>query len=667
MSIDIYIGTERLDFSDNINLVYSIGDIKDLNLGSNNKSYTIDVPLTDNNRKILKYVNTLAGRTEITAVARIFIDGGELLKGKVRVLSADSLKAKIIIEANDWAATLENTKLKDVTGLSAKAVSLTASNVSDSWSAVDPFIRFGMIDFCQRWGQSYLYWITNDFIPAFSVAQLVTLILAPYTIVSTWLASAAAKKLFFLGVEPRVNSDFLQNKGLEVTPVDSVENSGSWVLPHGSGNHTFTYDPISFLSETKDEGDDFVGGVYTVPVTGTYRFKLTLHEVFGSEPNQDYDWDDGEIDRECSILTKVGGAGSAITLATHVVENSVDMADVNSTISLDTGWVHLTAGDTVYCYYTLFCEVENTNAADETFTSSITLTSKFENTWDHRNLYAGVGKSLNPADYMPDRTALEFLQAVKHLENLVFFIDRRKNNIYIEPSDTFFTENVIDLTDKVINLEELFTEPIAANYTKNLIFGLAEDLNDKAYNEYVSENGIPYQKSVALSSVYVKEGTTKMLNNFFASTITKVVSGLPTIYGNEEYLSTNYAELYPVKRPVNYTPRIFTWEGLTAGANWYYNTVLKTTYPKMGIIDFSTLYDLHYLKTIHYIDKCKSARVKIRTTPLMLMQFMGVIAASESEGFRAKYMIFDGKEYHYLILQGITTNGEIAEGNLILK
>jgi len=666
MNIEIYIGADKLDFNDNLNLVYSIGNIKDINLGSNNKSYTIDIPLTPNNKKILKFAGSLSSRAEVTAVGRIFIDGGELMKGSVKVLSAGDTSAKIIIEAGDWAAVLENTKLEDVTGLSAKAVTLTATNVSDSWAAADPFIRFGMIDFCQHWSELYYYWQANDFVPAFSVAQMISLILAPYTIVSSWLGGAYAKSLFFFGTEPRLNSDFIQNKGLEVKPTNSSENSGIWVLPQGLGNHTFTYNPISFNTETKDEGFNFAGDIYTIPETGTYRFKLTLYELFTSDPNQAYDWSDGEINRTCAIYKKVGGLGSEISLAEDIVSGSITIGDVNGTVALDTGWVHLTAGDTVYCYYTLFCEVENTNPANETFTSSITLNSIFESTWDHRNLYAGIGKSLNPVDYMPDKSALEFLQGVKHMANLVFFVDRRNNVVYIEPADDFHTENVIDLTGKVVNLDELFTEPISANYTKNIVLGFLEDKNDQSYNEVVEKTGIPYQKEITLSSVYTKEGTTKYPNPFFATTVNRYISGLPSVYGSEEYISTDSP--YPVRRPVGFAPRILTWDGLTAlGSNWYYHGAVQTDYPKMGVIDFDDLYDDYYIKTFHYIDKCKVAKIKIKTTPLMLMQFMGVVSASSSEGFRAKYMIYDGKEYHYIILQEIITDGEIAECKTIIK
>jgi hypothetical protein len=660
MTIDVYVGTERLDFNENLNIVYSIGDLRNLNIGSNNKSYTLNIPLTDNNKKILKFVNKLSSKTEVTGIGRIFIDGGEILKGAVKILSTGDAYSKIIIEANDWADSLSNTKLKDVTGLAAKAVTLTATNVSDSWSAVDPFIRFGMIHFCKRWSEVTAYWSELDFVPSFSVVQLLTLILAPYTIVSDWFATTYAEKLFFLGVEPKANSDFINGKELEVVPANDVENSGTWVLPTGEGNHTFTFNPVVFSTETKDTGNDFAAGVYTVPATGTYRFKWAIvPHFYTTTDSEDLSWVDNGMTRLCAIYTKVGGAGGAIALASNSVALTIDVNDINALVTLDTGWVHLTAGDTVYCYFSVFIEVENLDVADSTWYAHIEITSKFENTWDYRNQYAGIGKSINPVDYMPDKTALEFLQGIKHFANLVFYIDRRKNNIYIEPSDTFFSSEVKDLSSRVVNFEEIVSESIASNYTNKIVLGFQGDTSDKAYNEQVKESGIPYQKNITLTSEYAKSDITKMLNPFFASTVVKTLTGLPSIFGGEEYVSIIFDQLYPVQRPVGHIPRIFTWEGLTAGSNWYYNSVLQTDYPKLQVIDFSTLYDTYYIKTFHHIDKGRAVSVKVNTTPTELMEFMGVLSSSTKEGFRTKYMIYDGKEYHYLRLEKITTNGKL--------
>jgi len=672
MNTKIYIGIEQIDFNDEINLVYSIGDIRNLTLGSNNKSYTINVPMTKTNKRIFKYIDNYHAKEEITDKGRIVINGLNVMKGSVKILSTGKLYSKIIINSGDWIDDLSNTRLNEVAALSTKAVTLTAAHVSDSWAG-DPFIRFGMVHFAEMWSGVRAYWQTLDFIPHFSVVQLLTLIFAPYTITSDWIATAYAKSLFFLGVEPRKDSAFILGKNLSVKPANDAENTHDFVIPATTRDQdSFSYSPISHNTRTTDEGNDYniTTDVYTVPETGTYRFTYACKSVATNI-------DSGSITRhsitvEKSIIVSYL-AGGGENLAQYLVTGSSDESVINNhTANLDSGYVHLSAGDTVYGYFAASLDLENTSGGSITITTFIeAATTVFSNVWDYRNLYAGLNKSINPVDYMPDKSALEFIQAIKHVANLRFFMDKRNGTVHIEPADTFFTNNDVDISELVIDLDEANTDIISSNYKQKFILQWQEDTNDKAYTRFVEEYGLSQEKEITLTSVYAQEGTEKLPNPIFAATISKNVYAdplpLPAIYGREDDVGTDYNQRYPLQRPVGYIPRIMTWEGMSAFSTWYYNDAAQTTYPEMAPIDFATLYASYYLKTFHYIDRGKVSIIRIRMTPALLMQFMGQVNDASQEAFRARYKIWDGTTYIYMILQSITTNGDIAECEFILK
>lgn len=674
MKIEIYIGTDKLDFDDSINVVFSIGDFRNLNIGSNNKSYTLNVPLTKNNKKILGNINVPTTRQEISSEGRIYLNGAEILKGTVKVLPVNNTSAKIIIDSNDWADALDSVKLEDVPGLSSEAVTLTAAHVSDSWTAVDPFIRFGMIFFAEMWSETRGYWKTHDFVPMFSVVQMLSLIFAPYTIVSDWIATAYAKKMFFLGVEPRKATEYLLRKNLSVQPANDTENQDIFNIPATTRDtKSFAFSPVSNNTEITDEGSDYntTTDEYTVPETGTYRFQWICKSKVTNLTSGDITKHSITVTKSILVTYAIGGGD---TLATYNVTGSSDPAVIdNHSITLDTDYIHLSAGDVITCYMAVQYDLENTSggAIDITTYIDSTLPSNLSNVWDYRNLYAGIGKSLNPADYMPDKSALDFLQAIKHVCNLRFFMDKRNGTVHIEPADTFFTNNDVDLSDNVIDFEDTESDLIASEYNKSTILGWAEDNTDKVYVRYVEDYGIPYQKNISLSSVYAQEGEVKMLNMMFASTA-RVNNysdpyDLPAIHGGEDYLGTDYNQRYPKQRAVGYAPRILTWEGMSAYSTWYYNDAAQTTYPEMAPIDFATLYASYYLKTFHYIDGGRIIRVKIKMTPQLLMQFMGVVSNASSEAFRARYKLWTGNEYIYLMLQKITTDGDQAIGEFTLK
>ena len=90
MITEIYIGTSQCDYKGELNINYSISDIRNLTGRNIPKSMSIKLPMTDTNKGIFNFVNEANVFTEITDNGEIYIDGGFYLGDKVKVLEVNT-------------------------------------------------------------------------------------------------------------------------------------------------------------------------------------------------------------------------------------------------------------------------------------------------------------------------------------------------------------------------------------------------------------------------------------------------------------------------------------------------------------------------------------------------------------------------------------------------
>jgi len=671
MNIELYIGTEQLEFNEPINVVFSIGDIRDLTLGNLNKSYTLNVPLTKTNRTILKHSETPGITDEITNKGRLYVNNMLIIAGTVIVLSVSQDYIKVIISADDWMETMKNTNLRDI-DFSDEDHELTKTNIVASWSAANAFYRYPMINFGQlvtpATGSQPHDWTVQDFVPIFRVIDIMEYIFSPWTIVSDWAATTYAKKLYILATEQIADNDFITYKGLEVHPSDSTVNrAGVSIDLLATEDIQLAKDPVVLDDETTDEGTDFNNAtyIYTVPEDGTYRFIFTwTSEGAGSGAFFTVNSSDYDVNIEVN--------GSSVAQKTDTDAGGDDALNVTDE-TLDTGYIHLEEGDEVTVTVEINANVTNDTGPDpDTFNIYLTADTMIEAIWSQWNRYPGKGKTITASDYMPDILAIDFIRAVKHLANLRFFADYQNQNIYIEPAQTFFAiDGETDLSELQDN-EDYTLEPVSKNYNKYVILGLIEDEKDKAYMEYKESQGITDQKTITLTSEYAEDGEQEMINSLFAHSGTGffqeiLAYGLSVlkIYGNQEYISDE--QPYPEYRATGWEPRLVTWEGLTAGISFDIDDTTYNTYPKILAADFDDLYSNYWITSIHRIDKNMILTIRIKLPKGTMNQLRTVINDSSQEGFRTRYKLFIRNQYIYGYLNKVTTDGDISECEFILK
>lgn len=659
MNIKLYIGSEQADFNERFNIVFSPGDIRDLGYGNNNKSYPLAIPLTKTNKRLLKYITQVDVKTEQAATGRLYLGEILVISGTVKVLGYNDYAAKVIIDSDDWMDPLKNSKLSAL-DLSAEDHALTSSTVEASWSASFPYYRYPMINYGGLMSLEQgptAKWQPNDFVPMISIAKLITSILAGHTISSNWLASTFVKDLFILGKETASEEDFISNKKLKVIVNDVNDNYAT-----GSSSTNLQVaiaKTVQFGGITTDEGADFTSETtYTVPVSGTYRFTAGLRMTNTAYGNPFFNIQDEDVTIE------IRRNGSAIASAGNTNYLGVELLD-GILYTADTGLIHLAAGDLITAYMDTRV-YGNATSGTQTVTTYANLITNLENFWSIANRYTGIGATIQLEQYLPDMNKIDFLTAIRDIFNLRFWYDKQKRTIYIEPWDQFISATTVDLTSK-IHFEDNPGEMISPSYGKEIVLNWEGDDRDVAYQEYMKVNAYgPGRKSIALNSIYAKKES-----DYKTAKFSTIMTGYSPVIQQPGMVQI-YAEIpiYPYvfyNRLIGFNTKLVHWDGLTSGFTWNYNGTNKTTYPKISAVDFQYIYENYWMKLLHYIDQGKIYPFRMKVDPVFLNQFFTVIATATSEGFRPTYQVTIKGIKNNFILQKITSDGELAEIELILK
>lgn len=653
----------ELDLIDILNVQYSIGDIRQLSFGNSNKSYTFSVPLTKANKKLLKFITEPDVNSEPSELAYVHMGDFIILQGKLSVLSYQNNSAKIIINSDDWIDALKNRKMTSL-DLSASDHALTHAAVEDTWTGDDLVYRYPMIDFgalSHAETGSTAKWYPIDFVPMIRVVDLINLILSPYTISSTWLGETLTKNLYILGRETIAPIEFIQDKDLDVRGYTASDNQNTVSVAAGaSGTATLTSHIVKLKQIVTDEQPayDATTGIYLVGETGTHRLIATLVTV-----NTGVVAPFTETAGQLTIYIKQTGSATR-TLVTLSVPTGIPNA---TTYTLDTDFVHLVAGDEIVIELSCYSTATNTGGAPANLTVGLNVSSAMITYWSNANRHAGLNKVISLEEMLPDMTQLDFLAAIRDMFNLRFFLDKNRQNLYIEPWDDFITTEVIDITE-FIDFSDISVETISQSFSRTTTLKWKDDSSDKAFETYLKSYDSPGKKDIVLVSEFAKDGIDVREHPFsstikgYNATIVEHTTIMPRIHADEITFS-------PIEfnRKVGFNTRIFEWKGLTSGFTWYYGTETKTQYPKAEPLDFATLYSSYWIKLFHYIDKGKLFTVKRLIKPGYLTQFLTVIDDATREAFRPTYCIEISGAKHYFFLQKITSDGQTAEIELILK
>jgi uncharacterized protein (TIGR02145 family) len=648
--------SDEINFDEPLNVTFSIGDIREVSFGSNNKSYTLNFPLTKKIKKLLKFINQADVKSEPNARAYLYVRKTLVIAGKVIVLGYSDTAAKVIISADDWMDVLSNTKMSAL-NLSDSTFVLSIAKVQDSWSASYPAYRYPMINFgCLMSGESgaTANWLATDFIPMISIAYLINKILTPYTIVSDWLNSTFVKDLFILANELVNDDSFSSGKGLNVSTSEGSDNieTGS-----SSSNLMVTLDKdIEFFTVTLDEASAWADDTYLIPAAGTYHFKASV--TFSNTAFGNYSLN--ILDEQ--VILEIRKNGVAVKTLTSDPYTGTEIIN-GITYHYDSGYIHCALHDLITLHTTTRCYV-HVNSGTET----VSIAAASANLVNTSNKYAAIGDSIDLATELPDMTQLDFLAAIRDIFNLRFFMDKPKGTIYIEPWDQLLTSEVIDITE-FVDFEDKPAETISQYYSKKINLLWKNDLDDVAFTEFLKLNAeVPGKKEIIMTSQFAIPGLDIREHQFssvimdYNQVLGEYTTKVPRIFN-----SIPVTPYTPYDRKIGFNTRIVHWAGYTAGFSWKFETGTLTSYPKIEPIDWTDIYTDYWQKLFHYVDKGKLYTIKMKIKAGYLTQFMTKVDNVEKEAFRPVYRIQFGNVKNDFFLTKITSDGWLAELELVLK
>lgn len=661
MRSSVFIGSEEVVYEGNINVEFAIDDIKSFNIGNLNRSYTISLPRIPANEKAIKNITLLNSSEQLSETGSIFVGGVKIISGAVKAYSFNDTHVKIYITGDDVVEDIKGKKLTDL-DFSALNFSLTAANVSDSWTGDDKFYRFPICTWSRLWSEdapgTSANWLPNDFVPMFRVKNIFEKIFPGWVIDGSFFSSTRGRNAYVMGVEDIQSDDFLVRKAFNVATDQYSDNytTKSWT--------GYSYDSIIF-EKAKLEFKTLVSGEgidndeeYTIPEDGTYRFTANIVLRNSLDGSGNYTLD------ESSYILRLEKDGVAIITQTETFyTRTMDGTEV----AFDTGWLHFEQGDVITLWAGLEYKATST-VPTETVDIGIEAGSTFVLAMDRRNLYPGIGFTIEPSKYMPSMTQYDFVKAIKEVYNLRFVFDQYNRVIYVHSGNDVLSTNIRDITlDHATDPEG---EYIAKNYKKKIVLTFALDGNDNASKGYDSGRiPLPGRKEIELSNATSDSGE-EVRTSAFAYTSelyaysTNQQHRIIAIYGKEE--PANSAEP-PIKRSNSFMPRLLQWYGMTAGLTFKFNgTAYSNTYPKCATPLFTELYSEFFTSTIRQINIGKLIKLTRLITPDELNEFITEVADESKEGFRSMYRVQIKGEYVLLMLNNIVTDGYKAECEYVI-
>lgn len=645
--VEVWIGSEKADYEGEIECQYSVTDFREIGSGNLNTSYDIDLPNTDNNRRLLKYISELSVTDEQSTTSRIIVNDIEIIRGKLVIVNTGEVYTKVIIKSDAWLEAYKNISITNL-DLSAYNKTYDSTNVVASWTAssgefmVFPKVYWGRLDFYNVFPTTSHQ--ASDFVPWFNVYKIIEKIFSGYYISSTFMISSYFQSLYVSAKEPVKELSFLDDMLTSVAVVND-DNYTTKVYPDTENDDIeLTSSPVVFNTTTTlgryDEANDW----YLVPEDGTYRFRFT-YEVIGDYGGMTLNSSSFLI----AIKKNTGGIKSTLVSTTGAANTALG--------TIDTGYVHLVSGDKIYCYANMAMNI--TNNLGETGYARIDIkdTSSFVSVDSTRCLFPGLGITITPSSWLQDVKQIDFINSIKKMFNLMIWLDSWNKTITIEPASTFFTSNVKDIST-LIDYTDVQQELISQNYTSTIRLAYKNDENDYFLSIYNKTNSTQSgEKIVTLASAFAEKGET--IDEVLFSTFIKQVPGdgrgvdlVPAIF---KILNP---QTEPTERPDSFNMKIGEWKGYVAsGGLWYYEGSLLSDYPRIDAIDRATIYATYYAKTFHLIDTGKIVTLEGIADTLFIQELNTFIKSGANEGFRCLFKFLYQNEYHFGLLNRYVTNG----------
>ena len=530
----IFVDGSQVDLYENSSqksISLKISDITSISTRRSSSTGTILVPATANNKLIFGFsedINSadLITQKEIPKVVIQSANGNNVFKGVIKVdsvtidgkVSEYSLKA--IGDNGEWKELLKDKKLKDF-DWSSDNHTLNQVTINNSWtvSATRNYV-YDLIDRGKFTGTlaningSHVH--IRDVYPAINVLATLTKFFNSigYKISLSSLTGSFFSKLYFPFCNPVLKHPSTWKDDKNFRGVTS-STYGKNFLEGITGQTS----KLIFDDDTTNTGFDtsnnynlygFAGiKEFKAPNTCKYKFHYELsYHIYGGA----YGTINFKINKR-----KQGSLGlTEIHRYTTVWGAS---APYNTQVTTD--FLELEAGD----FVSMTMEVDLTSGAGGGY-----IEFKPHIQWTRHNFFELIDMAgdfpVEPnqpviiSENLPDIKALDFIDGVKGLFNLMIMGNIDERTVYIEPEDDFYTGKVLDWSKKVDLSEPIEIDFIGDTYSKTLRYQYKIDDKDKYVAEINKANTVPYGSyDATVANKFAKEGIQNITNNLFSPTI----------------------------------------------------------------------------------------------------------------------------------------------------
>lgn len=443
--------------NDPINLNIQFTDITDINKPVGSHTQAFRLPMTQPNKAFLGAINHPAvaldsnGRVngkyapKKRIPAELTYKGLPMLRGNAQVKAVYEHKGRyhevevvVFGEAVQLANLLQGKRLRDLNMPPIFDADLTSAYLPTAaqtgvYQVASGFPRMilGVVDRGQNWDNNAgTLWSDEnrvaaaDLMPFFELRSVLDAIVtdAGLTMDSDWAESTTMKNVFLMGMP-----DTRKSAG------DSLDDAAFRVTGTGQTN---VEDVVVQWTEEYDTGSNFAGNKYTVPVAGTYSFRVSIarsgaEDIWGGQ-----------------VFLRKNSDGTANPQAAGVVLSQVQLPSFAPDTTLQSNTVTtfdwtgpLAAGDVIdvsIAQFGVFGGPGQSNITSVSF-------------WELTSLDPAGNYSIDAALNLPDESQLEFLTGLQRMFNLVFVTDPADpTRVKIEPYDDYVgTGDTLDWTRKV--------------------------------------------------------------------------------------------------------------------------------------------------------------------------------------------------------------------------
>lgn len=469
--------------NDPVVLNYQFQDFQEINSSKSNYSQTFRVPLTKANQDIfgaIQDVSVITGTFDVKKKidASLSDDGIPLMNGYVQVKSFVQTAGKwmdvelvFFGETANLSKSIGDKMLREF-DFSAYNTTLNPTNIEATWTTGYKAVRFGVVDRGQNWSGADTFTTTNTDLDAHEVTGFMHL-----RAICETIFEESGLELTSNFLTSKLREGYLMcNSGGQLSKfVNEAQDLRFHVGLSGSiGISTTSWTTFNFAETGAffDGGNNVSAGVFTAPYLGNYQFKVRV-----------------------KVQTPPASANLQVALFRNgsLYQYVLDLppAQINTTASyqLFTNFFTLNPSDTIDIRYRL---AGTDTATIEGTGQLVSPTTSFE-------LYDVqlAGSVWDATQNLPEMKAIDFLNGIQKMFNLVFVPDKYIPNMFhVEPlTDYVATGRQKDFTNKIDTSKDIKIVPTTDLQARKYLWTYREGLDflgqavkeqlSRAYGEFI--------------------------------------------------------------------------------------------------------------------------------------------------------------------------------------